>query len=229
MEDKTAPPGLRVLLADDNPLVCQGLSELLRGAGMDVVGVAHNGSEARALIAARRPDVAVLDVRMPEGTGIAVAAAVSMSTPCVMVTYDDEPATVEECAAAGASGYLVYGEFEPRDLLRAIDEAASGGAVVSSAAAAALLARAGEADGEDSASINRRTRAVAERYGLTTREQDVLHLVAHGDSNQAIARELSVSEKTVKNAIHRLYIKLGVGGRPEAIALFLGGRPSPLR
>ncbi len=213
---------LRVVVADDNPVVREGLTSLLRNAGFHVVASAASGREASAAIDAEHPDVAVLDVRMPDGTGIDVASEVSDRIPCVMVTYDDDHSTVERCVSAGASGYLVYGEFGAEELARAVIEAAQGRALLSPTAAAALLATARRPGGDEAMphTVERR----AEGFRLTTREREVLLLIVQGESNSAIAVSLQLSEKTVKNHINRIFTKLGVVSRSEAVALWLGLR-----
>jgi len=203
---------LRVLVADDNPTIRLGLRALLDGFDdLQVVGEAVNGREAVDLAAALRPEVVLLDVRMPVVDGVAAAVEIARDRAVLMLTYADDAQVVAAAIRAGASGYLVHGTFDPEELAEAIREVAGGGIVLAPAIAPAIvdaLRRTGER--QESMPV------------LTEREFEVMDLVVKGATNTSIARTMSISEKTVKNHINHIYGKLGVVGRSEAIALWLG-------
>jgi len=203
---------LRVLVADDNPTIRLGLRALLDGFDdLRVVGEAVNGREAVDLAAALRPEVVLLDVRMPVVDGVAAAVEIARDRAVLMLTYADDAQVVAAAIRAGASGYLVHGTFDPEELAEAIREVARGGIVLAPAIAPAIvdaLRRTG--DRQESMPV------------LTEREFEVMDLVVKGATNTSIARTMSISEKTVKNHINHIYGKLGVAGRSEAIALWLG-------
>lgn len=205
---------LRVLVADDNPTIRLGLRALLDGFDdLQVVGEAVNGREAVDLAAALRPEVVLLDVRMPVVDGVAAAIEISRERAVLMLTYSDEVEVVAAALRAGASGYLVHGGFEAEELAAAIRTVASGGTVLAAAIGPAIVAalRRGDAQADDGP-------------GLTDRESEIMDLVARGATNPAVGRVLCISEKTVKNHINHIYGKLGVTSRSEAIALWLGTR-----
>jgi DNA-binding NarL/FixJ family response regulator len=206
---------IRVLVADDNAVVRMGVVSLLETAGdVEVVGQASTGQEAIDLAARLHPDVVLLDVRMPVLDGVAAVATVSRRARVLMLTYSEDADVVAEALRAGATGYLVHGRFEPADLLRAVRATDAGQAVLSPAAATVLvdaLRHPPPAPLPDHAAS-----------GLSGRERGVMDLIARGLSNRAIAEELYLSEKTVKNHVNRIYAKLGVTTRGEAIASWLG-------
>ncbi len=208
---------IRVLIADDNPVIRRGVAALLAAAGdIEVVGEAGNGKEAVTLARELKPDVVLLDVRMPVMDGVAAAEQLAERAKVMMLTYGEEEDLVAGAVRAGASGYLVHGRFEPDELERAVRDLARGEKVLSPAVVPAVfeaLRKAGDVAG------------VAADSALTEREQEVMNLLAKGLSNKAIADRLYVSEKTVKNHINRIYAKLGVTTRAEAITEWLGVPP----
>ena len=206
---------IRVVIADDNAIVRQGIVAVLAAVDADIaiVGQAANGREAVALAREHRPDVVLLDLQMPLMDGISAAEALSDEFRVVMLTYSDDEQRVTAAIRAGACGYLVHGRFEPEELADSVRRAARGETILSPAVAPtvfAALRRGPEAD------------AQGHPYELTPREREVMTLVAEGLSNRAIAERLVLTEKTVKNHVHNTYRKLGVTRRGQAIAHWLG-------
>jgi DNA-binding NarL/FixJ family response regulator len=214
---------IRVLIADDNAVVRVGVASLLEASGeVEVVGQAANGQEAVALAERRRPDVVLLDVRMPLLDGVAAAALLARGAKVLMLTYAQDAGIVADALRAGATGYLVHGHFEPEDLLGAVRATYAGEATLSPPAASAAVAalRAGP----------RPTPPDHLAAGLSVREREVMELIARGLSNHDVAAELVLSDKTVKNHVNHIYAKLGVRTRAEAIAAWLGvAEPAPGR
>jgi len=206
---------IRVLVADDNAVIRMGVVSLLETADdIEIVGEASTGQEAIDLAARVHPDVVLLDVRMPVLDGVAAVATVSRRSKVLMLTYSEDADVVSDALRAGATGYLIHGRFEPADLLRAVRATYTGQAVLSPTAATVLV---------DALRQGPRT-PLPDRVasGLSDRERGVMDLIARGLSNRAIADELYLSEKTVKNHVNRIYAKLGVTSRGEAIASWLG-------
>lgn len=211
----TRPP-VRVVVVDDHPLVVDGLRLALELAGMDVVAVA--GTVAEAVEAARQhmPDVIVMDIQLPDGTGIAATRAVldvSPTTGVLMLTMLDTPDTLHAALQAGARGYVVKGARRD-EIVRAVSAVASGEAIFGASMAGHLLAGAAQAK--------------PSRPGppLTEREQDVLDLVGQGLTNAVIGERLGISAKTVANHVSVLLTKLQVTDRAQA-ALLASRRPRP--
>jgi DNA-binding NarL/FixJ family response regulator len=162
----------------------------------------------------------LLDVRMPRRDGISVAAELAGRMRVLMLTFSDEPATIRDALRAGAIGYLVHGQFDADDLVGAVVGAAAGTGVLSPPAMAVLRETMATPPPVD----DRRDRA---SFGLTEREQEIMDLVAAGLRNGEIARRCFVAEKTVKNHLNRIFAKLGVDGRSEAIVLWLTETGAP--
>lgn len=201
---------LTVGIADDNAVVRLGIRSLLSTADdLQVVGEAADGAAAVAMVKARRPDVMLLDVRMPKQDGVTVARQIAEDTAVVMLTYSESPEIISAAVKAGARGYLVHGHFEEDELLHAVRMAARGLGTFSAQAVAAI-------------SDPRPSReTLASRYGLSEREADVMQLIAQGAANTEIAGSLFISEKTVKNHINRIFAKLQVTSRGHAVAVWL--------
>ena len=204
-----APDGaearIRLLIADDHPVVRDGLSSLFeREPGFEVVGEAADGAEALRMAQALRPDVVMMDLRMPGMDGVtAITELAKRNVPVrvlVLTTYDTD-SHVLPAIEAGATGYLL--KDAPRaDLLRAVRAAARGEAVLSPAVAARLMNRV-------------RTPGTGP---LSQRELEVLGMVAAGSTNKDAAKRLFITEATVKTHLLNIYAKLGVGDRAAAVA-----------
>lgn len=278
---------LRVVIADDNPVVRAGLTVLLDGRDeIQVVAEAADGREALDAARKHRPDVVLLDVRMPGVDGIAALPYLVSVAPVLMLTYSRENEIVHEALRLGAGGYLVHGEFTADQLIAAVRDIKEGRPNFTPTAMQALLAHvrgpgaaeagppgpvdrgpAGAVLGEqgvrhgpppvssqpghnpshlqsDVAQSSRGGqpweltahhpgsapapqppaphRHDRTAYGLSTREVEVMDLIASGMSNQQIAATCFISEKTVKNHINRIFAKLHSTSRSEAIATWLG-------
>ncbi len=203
-----APAPVRLLIADDHPVVRDGLSGMFAAdPGFEVLGEAGDGAEAVRLARALRPDVILMDLRMPEMDGVTAIAELARhgvtARVLVLTTYDTD-SHVLPAIEAGATGYLL--KDAPRtELLRAVRAAARGEAVLSPSVASRLMGRvrapAGGSDGP-----------------LSQRELEVLQLVAAGTTNREAAARLFISEATVKTHLLHIYAKLGVGDRAAAVA-----------
>ncbi|MER7759129.1 response regulator transcription factor [Streptomyces sp. NPDC097619] len=244
----TDRPPLRVLIADDNPVVRAGLRALLEGRpGLAVAAEAADGREAVRLAGLHRPDVVLLDVRMPGTDGLTALPHLVRLAPVLMLTYSREDATVREALRLGAGGYLVHGEFAVPELIAAIRDVREGRAHLTPSAATALLhelrdgpsARTAAPPGRplvplpgippQTPSQEQPGMALSPQrmrnhmgFGLSSREVEVMDLIASGMSNQQIADACFISQKTVKNHINRIFAKLQTASRSEAIALWLG-------
>lgn len=201
---------LRILLADDHPLFRDGLKALLASVDdAEVVGEAATGTEAVERTLDLQPDVVVMDLHMPELSGIEATRQVVESSPHVgvlvltMVENDD---SVFAALRAGARGYLVKGSSQT-EILHAIRAAGTGEAVFGPTIAQRLIEY-------FSASPGGRPEAFPQ---LTGREREVLELIAQGEGNPAIARRLSISQKTVRNHVSNIFNKLHVADRAQAI------------
>jgi DNA-binding NarL/FixJ family response regulator len=240
------PEPLRVLVADDNPVVRAGLTALLGGhADMEVVAEASNGTEAVSAAERVHPDVVLLDVRMPGTDGLTALPQLVSLAPVMMLTYSSEPAVVRQALHRGASGYLVHGGFTTEELTEAVRAVGRG---TRSTPAPAPGREAADSLGvsyepnEISSHLqpimallrqtsktrlgHATTLAVHDRnrpdFGLSSREVEVMDLIAAGVNNQQIAATCFISEKTVKNHINRIFAKLHSTTRSEAIARWLG-------
>lgn len=198
---------IRVLLADDHVVVRAGIRQFLeQSPGIQVVAEAANGKEACALIQESRPDVAVLDIQMPEMSGIEVTRwmrSQHMTTGVLVLTaFDDEP-YVKAVLQAGANGYVLK-TAEPQELVRAVRDVYHGKSVLDAALAQKLIARLA---GEESAPVE----------PLSERELQVLTLVAKGLTNKAIGAQLDISDRTVQNHLANVFNKLQAESRTEAV------------
>jgi two-component system response regulator DevR len=201
---------ISVLIVDDHEVVRVGLKTLLaRRKGLVVAGVAANGEEAVAVAAEARPDVVVMDVRMPGGSGIEACREIRSLLPetkvLMLTSYADEDAVLASILA-GACGYLLK-DTTGRDLGEAILRVAGGASLLDPAVTGVVLARM-KAD-----------RGVAPG-GLTDRERQILELIAQGKTNREIGEVLFLAEGTVRNQVSGVLAKLGVGSRAEAAARF---------
>ena len=209
-EDGPLTSTVRVGIADDNAVVRMGIRSLLSTADdITVVGEAGDGASAVTLARTAKPDVMLLDVRMPRQDGVSAAPDVAQHAAVLMLTYAESPEIVSAAVKAGARGYLVHGHFTENELLSAVRMAAHGTGAFSAPAVAAL----------SNPTPSKAT--LASRYGLSEREADVMELMSQGASNGEIARGLYISEKTVKNHINRIFTKLHANNRGHAVSLWL--------
>lgn len=212
---------IRVLIADDNVVIRQGLRNLLNAEeGMTVVAEASTGAEAIQWTRKHEADVVLMDIRMPVIDGIGATAEIVRTRPetkILILTVTEDPTTLARAIYGGAKGYLVYSHFSPEELLNAVYTVASGKEIQPSPAVALALG--------NMPKYEQRTDFLEKQQlldPLTARETEILDLIADGRSNAEIAQVLIVEEKTIKNHITRLYSKLNINSRYEAIRLKLG-------
>ena len=201
----------RVLIVDDHQLAREGLKAVLSAGGIEVVGVAETGEEAITLVERLGPDVVLMDVRLGDGIdGLEATrriAAMDHPTKVIMLTLHDMPGYVRQALSAGAAGYVLK-DTEIGDLRAAIDQVMAGQSALPLDLVSAAMR-------EDSKPTRHRELSQI----LTSREQDVVGLVARGLTNKEIARELEISPATVKVHVERLIGKLGVADRTQAAVL----------
>jgi two-component system, NarL family, response regulator DevR len=200
-------PNITAFLMDDHEVVRQGVRALLESAGdIVVVGEAANASEAIARIPALRPDVAILDVRVPDGNGIEVCREVRsrVGTKCLMLTSYSDDEALFEAIMAGAAGYVLK-QVRGTELLTAVKRVAAGESLLDPAITGRVLNRLRAASDADPRLAR-----------LTPQERRILHLIADGMTNRQIAREMHLAEKTIKNYVSNLLTKLGMERRTEA-------------
>ncbi|MFF3737587.1 response regulator [Streptomyces sp. NPDC002566] len=205
---------IRVFLLDDHEVVRRGVHDLLNDEpDITVVGEAANVEQALARVPALRPQVAVLDVRLPDGDGVTVCRELRSQMPelaCLMLTsFDDEEALLDSIMA-GASGYVLK-QIQGTDLVSAVRTVAAGQSLLDPSATAKLMARLRQGpEPEPEADA---------LPGLTDREREILALIGEGLTNRQIGQRLYLAEKTVKNHISRLLAKLGVERRIQAAVI----------
>jgi DNA-binding NarL/FixJ family response regulator/anti-sigma regulatory factor (Ser/Thr protein kinase) len=199
----------RVIIADSNPALRAGLRAALgQAAEIEITAEAGNGEDAVALVREHHPDVLLLDARMPLPEGSATTRDISPLTRVVMLTSVDDANLAMGAVAAGASGCLLRGEFEPGELIRVVLDAARQQPVPEPSAWA----------NGTSALQPGLGRPVPRLMGLRPREIEIMGLIAEGLSNRQIAARLVITEKTVKNHICSLYQRFGVTGRSQAVS-----------
>jgi DNA-binding NarL/FixJ family response regulator len=204
---------IRVFLLDDHEVVRRGVHDLLDDeADIEVVGEAATVEQALARVPALRPDVAVLDVRLPDGDGVSVCRELRSRLPelvCLMLTsFDDEEALLDSIMA-GASGYVLK-QIQGSDLVSAVRTVARGQSLLDPSATTRLMARLRGGQQEEKPDA---------LPGLTDREREILALIGEGLTNRQIGQRLYLAEKTVKNHISRLLAKLGVERRVQAAVI----------
>ncbi|MEU3978684.1 response regulator transcription factor [Streptomyces sp. NPDC026672] len=234
------PEPLRVVVADDNPVVRAGLTSLLSGRhDITVVAEAVDGREAYDAAVRLRPDVILLDVRMPGVDGLAALPHLARLAPVMMLTYSHESSVVREAVRLGAGGYLVHGEFTVEQLVTAVRDVKEGRPHFTPSAAGALMAALRpDATAHGSSELPVQTsdsppvghsqmqshvgESVRSRFQLSAREAEIMDLVASGMNNRQIAAVCFISEKTVKNHINHIFAKLHTTTRTQATAKWLG-------
>jgi two-component system, NarL family, response regulator DevR len=209
---------VRVLLVDDHEVVRRGLRDLLSGEDdIEVVAEAGGVAEAVAMAGAHHPDVAVIDLKLPDGDGVALCRALGAATDgprCLVLTaFDDEDALVG-AIRAGASGYLLK-QVRGHDLVHAVREVAAGRSLLDPQTTARVLDRVRRGEPPDECAT------------LTDQERRVLDLVGEGLANRQIAERLFLAEKTVKNYITSVLAKLGMERRTQLVAWVVARRARP--
>ncbi|WP_300680358.1 response regulator transcription factor [Nocardioides sp.] len=207
----TAGTPLRLYLVDDHEVVRHGIRHLLEDEGdMEVIGEADCAADALAQIPELRPDVVLLDNRLPDGSGIDVCRDIRSADPqigvLILTSHDDDDALFS-AIMAGASGYVLK-QVRSVDLVDSVRQVATGRSLLDPTVTAQVLERIRAASPKPS--------AIAQ---LTSKEREVLDLIGQGFSNRQIAAELSLAEKTVKNYVSSVLSKLGVESRTQAALL----------
>jgi len=202
---------IRVFVLDDHEVVRTGLRDLLESTGeFTVVGEAGTAAEALGRIPATRPDVAVLDVRLPDGNGVEVCREIRDAHPevhCLILTSFADDEALFDSIMAGASGYLLK-QVRGVDLVDAVRTVAAGNSLIDPGVASKVLDRIRRQD----AAVDNPTRR------LTDQERRILELIGEGLTNRQIAERMYLAEKTVKNYVSNLLAKLGMARRTEAAA-----------
>lgn len=214
--DHSEQEPVRVFLLDDHEVVRRGVHDLLDAEpDLTVVGEAGTAEQALVRVPALRPQVAVLDVRLPDGDGVTVCRELRSSMPelaCLMLTsFDDEEALLD-AIMAGAAGYVLK-QITGTDLVNAVRTVASGKSLLDPGATARVMAR---LRGGGQEQQEEQPHGLS---GLTDREREILGLVGEGLTNREIGKRLYLAEKTVKNNISRLLAKLGVERRVQAAVI----------
>jgi len=200
---------LRIVIADDHPMVRQGLRSVLTHGGLEVVAEVGDGQAAVAAVAEHHPDVVLMDIQMPRLDGIEATRRIKQLDPAVVVLmltmYEDDD-FVLSALRAGATGYLLKGA-EQEEIVSATIAVANGSATFGPAIAARVLHLFTNPPNEPTSPFPE----------LTAREQDILEHIARGDTNRAIADALALSPKTVANNISKIFIKLQITDRAQAV------------
>ncbi|WGX95084.1 response regulator transcription factor [Nocardioides sp. L-11A] len=210
-EENEEPSPIRVFLVDDHEVVRRGLRDLLEATGeFEIVGESGTAARATSIIPALRPDVAVLDGRLPDGTGMEVCRDVRSVDPTIqaliLTSYDDDDALFT-AILAGAAGYVLK-QASSDALVDAVRLVAGGRCLIDPALTARVLDR-----------VRRPGHERDTLAGITDREQDILELIADGLTNRQIGERLCLAEKTVKNYVSTLLGKLGLERRTQAAVL----------
>ncbi|MFC9328381.1 response regulator [Kitasatospora sp. NPDC057015] len=202
---------IRVFLLDDHEVVRRGVHELLSVEGdIEVVGEAGTAAEALARIPAVHPDVAVLDVRLPDGNGVEVCREIRSQLPdvkCLMLTSFSDDEALFDSIMAGASGYVLKA-IRGTDLITAVRDVAAGRSLLDPVATSRVLERLREGGEKQDERLSQ----------LTKQERRILDLIGEGMTNRQIGNELHLAEKTVKNYVSSLLAKMGMERRTQAAA-----------
>jgi len=212
-EPRESEHPVRVFLLDDHEVVRRGVRDLLEAEpDIEVVGEAGTCAQALARVPALRPQVAVLDVRLPDGDGVTVCRELRARMPelaCLMLTSFDDDDALLDAIMAGAAGYVLK-QVKGADLVSAVRTVASGQSMLDPATTRKLM---------ESLRHHDESEADAALGQLTPREREILALVGEGKTNREIGSELYLAEKTVKNHVSRLLAKLGVERRLQAAVI----------
>jgi DNA-binding NarL/FixJ family response regulator len=202
---------IRVFLLDDHEVVRRGVRDLLESEGdIEVVGEASTAAEALARVPAVRPDVAVLDVRLPDGDGVSVCRDLRSQLPdlrCLMLTSFADDEALFDAIMAGASGYVLK-QVRGADILGAVRTVAGGGSLLDPGTTARVMQR-----------LRDQATAKDPLVGLTDQERRILELIGEGLTNRQIGERMFLAEKTVKNYVSALLHKLGLERRTQAAVL----------
>ncbi|HYY78143.1 MAG TPA: response regulator transcription factor [Actinomycetes bacterium] len=204
---------VRILVADDHPLTRDGIkAALAMDAELEVVAEAEDGQQAVSLAEEVRPDVVLMDVRMPVLGGIRATREITRLVPearVIMLTVEETQAKVGEAIQAGAAGYLLK-DIDANELARAVHLAAEGSAVIHPNLTRQFIDE-----------IRQLTRGEQNVSALSSREVEVLQMIAYGATNREVASSLRISPQTVKTYLERIFTKLGVSDRTRAVAVAL--------
>ena len=206
-----------VFLVDDHEVVRQGLRTLLEESGLTVVGEASTAAEAVPRVLATRPNVAVLDVQLPDGTGIDVCREIRSRLPetaCLMLTSFDDDEALFAAIMAGAAGYLLK-QIRGLQLVEAVQRVSKGESLLDPKVTTRVLERLRSGPKQD-----------PRLASLTDQERRILDLIAEGLTNRQIGSRLGLAEKTVKNYVSSLLAKIGMRSRTQA-ALYVAGGKTP--
>jgi len=214
-EDGAATHTIRVFLLDDHELVRRGIRELLEGEGdIEVVGESGSAQEATRRIPALRPDVAILDGRLPDGSGIDVCRDIRSVDPSIkaliLTSYDDDEALFS-AIMGGAAGYILK-QVRGNDFVDIVRRVAAGQSMLDPAMTAQVLERVRSGPPKDKA-----------LEGLTDQEQKILELIGEGLTNRQIAERLHITERSAESHVERIRIRLGFRSRSQIAAWFAAG------
>ncbi|MCU1508979.1 MAG: DNA-binding response regulator [Glaciihabitans sp.] len=219
MNDQTRK-SIRVFLVDDHELVRRGIAGLLDAEpDIEIVGEASTAAQARARILATQPDVAVLDVRLPDGNGIDVCRDIRSLNPdihCLILTAYDDDEAIYAAVIAGAAGYVLK-DIRGSGLVDSVRSVAAGRSLLDPSLTAKVIERMRGGGSRDS-----------RLESLSVREKQIMTLIADGLTNREIGLRLSLAEKTVKNYVSGLLAKLGLQRRTQAAVLHLETRDNRL-
>jgi len=211
MSTSAEQPAIQVFLVDDHEVVRRGVADILStDPRITIVGEAKNAAEAMARVPALRPDVVVLDVRLPDGDGVTVCRDLRARMPdlgVVMLTSYSDDEALFQAILAGASGYLLK-QVLGQDLVTAVRTVAAGGSLLDPAATSAVLAR-----------MRRAVEPAGPLASLSDQERTVLDLIGEGLTNRQIGERMFLAEKTVKNYVSHVLAKLGLERRTQAAVL----------
>jgi two-component system, NarL family, response regulator DevR len=212
--DQSANPPVRVFLLDDHEVVRRGVKDLLEGEGdIVVIGEGSTASEALARIPALKPDVAILDVRLPDGDGVSVCRDLRSRMPelaCLMLTSFTDDDALYDAILAGAAGYVLK-QIKGADLIAGVRTVAAGGSLLDAKTTARVMQRL-----RDEATEREKADPFA---ALTDQERRILELIGEGLTNRQIGERMFLAEKTIKNYVSSLLAKLGLERRTQAAIL----------